>query len=146
MDKCTQTACLYIATLKSIYIINQQNHWLSKGTEFYSSHLLFQRLYEDVQENIDTAAEKFIGLFGPEVVNYDNINKLTFKVLNKYSSLTSFEQSLKIEEDFIKYSKYAYDCFKNEDKLSLGLDDMLMSISSDREEAVYLLKQTLASN
>lgn len=143
MDKCTKVACIYISTLKAIYFINQQNHWLSKGTSFYSSHLLFQRIYEKAQENIDTAAEKFIGLFGDEVVNYNNQANMLNKILLKYSSLSLFEQSLKIEEDFIKFSKQAYDCFEKEQKLSLGLDDMIMAIASDREEAVYLLKQSI---
>jgi DNA-binding ferritin-like protein len=143
MDKCTKVACIYISTLKAIYIINQQNHWLSKGTSFYSSHLLFQRIYEKAQENLDTAAEKFIGLFGDEVVDYTIQVKFLNSILLKYSSLSLFEQSLKIEEDFIKFSKQAYDCFEKEQKLSLGLDDMIMAIASDREEAVYLLKQSI---
>jgi len=144
MDKCIKTAALYIATLRAIYIINQQNHWMTKGSNFYSSHLLFQRVYEKAQENLDLAAEKFIGLFGQKVVDFKVQSLLLNKVLSKYASLSSFDQSLMIEEDFVKYSKYAYDCFENEDKLSLGLDDMIMSIASDREEAIYLLKQSLS--
>jgi DNA-binding ferritin-like protein len=142
MDKCIKVACIYISTLKAIYIINQQNHWLSKGTSFYSSHLLFQRIYEKAQENLDLAAEKFIGLFGEEVVNYTMQAEFLKKILLRYSNLSFFEQSLKIEEDFIKFSKQAYDCFEKEGKLSLGLDDMIMAIASDREESVYLLKQS----
>jgi hypothetical protein len=51
--------------------------------------------------------------------------------------------SLAAEKDFIKLSKDAYNCFEDEDKMTLGMDDMIMSISSKREEAVYLLQQVL---
>jgi len=142
MDKCTKTAAIYIALLRAIYIINQQNHWCSTGAAFYSSHLLFKRIYEKAQDNIDLAAEKFIGLFGESVVDYKLQSMLLSKILSKYSSNSMFEQSLAIERDFLKYSKKAYDCFEQESKLSLGLDDMIMSIASDREESIYLLQQS----
>ena len=51
--------------------------------------------------------------------------------------------SLAIEEDFQKFSDEAYNCFEKEGNLTLGLDDMLCSIASKREESIYLLKSTL---
>ena len=67
------------------------------------------------------------------------------KVLKKYSDLegSPVQMSLAIEEDIIKLCKDAYVCFEQQDKLTLGLDDMLMSTASNREDAVYLLKQSL---
>jgi hypothetical protein len=69
------------------------------------------------------------------------------KVLLKYKGLEGkpLEMSLAIEKDFIKFSKDAYNCFEEEGKLTLGLDDTIMSIASKREEAVYLLQQVLKS-
>lgn len=147
MEKCDKMAALFISSLKTIYTIHQRNHWITQGSNFYGDHLLFQRLYESVQEDLDLAAEKFVGLFGSHVLEYNLYSDLCFKLMKKYNSINDpVEQSLKIEKDFIQLCKTAYDCFEEEGKLSLGLDDMIMSISSNREEAVYLLSQTLKNN
>jgi len=145
MDKCSNVAALYIATLKAVALIHQHSHWTTKGSNFYGDHLLFMRLYESALENLDTAAEKFMGLFGNKCLGYDMQSDLLHKVLLKYKNLegSPAEMSLAIEKDFIKFSKDAYNCFDKEGKLSLGLDDMVMAIASQREESVYLLQQVL---
>ena len=141
MEKCVKVAALYIATLKAIYLIHQQNHWLTKGNDFYGDHLLFQRIYESAQEDLDGAAEKFVTLFGDECLDYRLQADLLNKLLLKYGKLSEdpVACSLQIEKDFIKYSKSAYDCFEKEGTMTLGLDDFIMATSSSREEAVYLL-------
>ena len=145
MNKSLKIASLYIATLRAIALIHQHNHWTTNGQSFYGDHLLFSRLYDSALENADTAAEKFIGLFGSECLDYDLQIELMSKVQSKYKNLegSPAQMSLSIEKDFLKLSKDAYKCFEDEDQLSLGLDDMIMAIASNREESVYLLKQTL---
>lgn len=147
MDKCVKVAALYVATLKAIAMIHQHNHWTTNGEMFYGEHLLFERLYNSTLENLDLSAEKFIGLFGDSCLNYDFQVDLVHKVLLKYKNLegSPIEMSLSAEKDFLKFSKDAYDCFDREDKMTLGLDDMIMSIASKSEESVYLLQQTLQS-
>jgi DNA-binding ferritin-like protein len=145
MDKCCKVAALFIATLKSLAIIHQNNHWTTKGAAFYGDHLLFERLYNSTLDNLDLAAEKFVGLFGDECLSYEYQNELMGKVLSKYNNLegSPVEMSLAAEKDFIKLSKDAYNCFEDEDNMTLGLDDMIMYISSKREESIYLLQQVL---
>lgn len=145
MDRCCKVAGLYLATLKAIYLVHQHSHWTTKGTSFYGNHLLFQRLYEAAQGSADMAAEKFLGLFGEDGVDFQYQNGLLSKVLAKFDKLSAdpAEMSLAAEKEFIKLSKDSYDAFDDEGALSLGLDDMLMSIASKSEEAVYLLQQTL---
>lgn len=145
MDKCNKVAALYIATLKAMALIHQHSHWTTKGQPFYGDHLLFERLYNSTLKDLDLAAEKFIGLFGDQVLDYDLQAKLLHEVLLKYSDLegSPVQMSLTIEKDFLKFSKDAYNCFEDEGRLTLGLDDMVMSIASQREESVYLLQQKL---
>lgn len=145
MDKCCKVANLYLASLKGLQLIHQHNHWTTKGKNFYSHHLLFERIYDTAVENLDLAAEKFIGVLGDECLDYNMQTELLNKVLEKYKKMCGDEirMSLAIEKDFLEYSKYTYDCLERENRLSLGLDDMIMSIASEREEAVYLLSQTL---
>src|SRR5271165_2847716 len=145
MEKCEKTAALYVASLKAMSLIHQHNHWTTHGLTFYGDHLLFERLYKSTLENLDTAAEKFIGLFGSSYLDYDLQADLLHKVLLKYKDLegSPAQLSLAVEKDFLKFSKDAYNSFEEEDRLTLGLDDMLMSIASDRETSCYLLQQLL---
>lgn len=145
MDKCSKVAALYIATLKAMALVHQHSHWTTRGVPFYGDHLLFERLYNSSLKDLDLAAEKFIGLFGDGVLDYDMQTKLLAQVLSKYSDLegSPAQMSLAIEKDFLKFSKDAYNAFEDEGKLTLGLDDMVMAIASQREESVYLLQQKL---
>jgi len=138
-------AATYLAALKAMVQIHQHNHWTTNGDSFYGDHLLFSKIYETALEDLDLAAEKFMGIFGDECLNYDIQIDYLSKILKKYSKLqgSPAEMSLAIERDFIKLSSKAYDCFQDHDKLTLGLDDMIMSVSSNREEAVYLIQQKL---
>jgi DNA-binding ferritin-like protein len=145
MDKCSKISALYIATLKAISLVHQHNHWTTKGKTFYGDHLLFERLYNSALENLDLAAEKFMGLFGADCLHFTLQADLLYKILLKYKGLEGkpLVMSLTVEKDFIKLSSDAYKCFEDEDRLTLGLDDMIMAIASKREESVYLLQQPL---
>jgi DNA-binding ferritin-like protein len=145
MEKCYKVAAVYLASLKAMALIHQHNHWTTNGENFYGEHLLFERLYDSTLKNVDTAAEKFMGLFGDECLSYDIQTELLNRIMVKYKNLegSPVEMSLAIEKDFVKFSKIAYNCFEEEDRLTLGLDDMIMSIAGQREESIYLLQQVL---
>lgn len=143
MEEKVKIANTMVAYLKAIYTIHQQNHWLSKGDHFYGNHLLFQRLYESAQEDLDSIAEKCIGIFGEESVDYKFQLKVTQNIMNKYVSQKGLEQSLSAEKDYLEILKTCYIVLKEKDSMTLGLDDMIMSIYSKREESVYLLQQAL---
>lgn len=145
MEKAAKIANLYVATLRSIYLTEQFCHWTTKGPDFYGNHLLFQRLYEGVAENADAAAEKMIGVFGKDALDCKTQCELINKVCAKYSSLADkpLEQALAIEKDFIKLSEDLFNEFEKMNAMTLGLDDLIMSIANKREEAVYLLQQAL---
>lgn len=87
MDNYNKIAGLYIATLKAMALIHQNSHWTTKGIPFYGDHLLFERLYNSALEDLDLAAEKFIGLFGDDCLQYEMQAELLNKVLLKYKKL-----------------------------------------------------------
>jgi DNA-binding ferritin-like protein len=146
MDKCEKTAALYLASLRTMALIHQQNHWLTKGDSFYGSHLLFERIYDSAQENVDGAAEKLIGLFDIDCDVFCLTTDMMTTLLKKYQEMcksSPLAASLRVEQEFLKLSQEAYDCFKEHDKMTQGLDDFMLATASDREEAIYLLKQAL---
>lgn len=144
MEKISKLANLYVATLRAIYLVMQQCHWMTSGIAFYGNHLLFERLYKATADHADLAAEKMIGLFGNDGLDIDLQVEYLNKLLAKYSGGgTSLEVALRMEKDFLAFSKQAYNTFEQEGEMTLGLDDMLMEIASKHEEACYLLKQAL---
>ncbi len=134
----------YVAFLRSLYLIHQNNHWISKGHNFYSNHILLQRLYESAQSNADKAAEKVVGLFGSEAISIVDQASDIKKFMSRYTDKNPIVNSLNAERDFLKAAQKLYDMLKEANELTLGLDDLILSICSDREEAVYLLQQVLS--
>jgi DNA-binding ferritin-like protein len=145
MQDIKELSCFYISLLRTIAIVHQSHHWLAMGDNFYGNHLLFDRIYKTAAEDSDLAAEKFIGLFGNSALNLHMQAKIMGKLLEEYTGEDLIQVSMDIENRFLKFSENIYKEIKNDGKLSLGLDDMLMSIASNREGAVYLLQQVLKS-
>ena len=143
-EKISKIANLYVATLRSLYLIQTNAHWCVRGKSFYGDHLLFERLYKNSAETADLAAEKMVGLFNEEGLDMESQADFICKLLSKYRGKELHKLCLKMEQDFLAFSEQAYEFFEDEGLLTLGLDDMIMSIASKHEEACYLLQQALA--
>ncbi len=136
----------YVAFLRSLYLIHQNHHWLASGASFYGNHLLFERIYKSAAENADLAAEKFIGLFGSEALGVAEQPKLIHDILENHTASNSnlnslIAASIDAEKEFVAFAEDFYNQLKQSDQISIGLDDMVMGISSDRETSLYLLQQ-----
>jgi DNA-binding ferritin-like protein len=135
----------YVAFTRAMYLLHQENHWAAKH---YGDHLLFQRLYEEVQDEIiDDAAERVVGLCGSLLLQgteSEIVKKFAPKNDGRDFTLTSLlKSSLAIEKAFQSICKKTYDEIKNKDMMTLGLDDMIMAQASVGETHIYLLQQEL---
>jgi DNA-binding ferritin-like protein len=142
----------FVSYLRALYMLHQNNHWQGGGQGAYGNHLLFERLYKQKQEDADAAAEKCIGLFGPESIDLSSQMPAITKIAAKFSytnyagedvSHSYLTSSLEAEQEFVKFAKNLYDALKASDAMTLGLDDLIMSIASNAETSIYLLKQAL---
>jgi DNA-binding ferritin-like protein len=125
-----------------LYIIHQGSHWTTSGPSFYGDHLLFERLYKSAQEDADALAERIIGLAGVESMKLD---KQMSDISVRISTLSSVVlQPEKVEDGCIRLITKAIDTAEANGNMTNGLEDLLMSISSNRETALYLLKQRKA--
>lgn len=130
-----------LAVLRAQAILYQTAHWQAQGANFYQQHLLFERLYESVGDQIDEIAEKIVGYFGTSGVDaFYQVGRLEFWV-KRYESETDVLSVLScIEEDLQVLLKETYDLFQN-NKMPLGLDDWLMATASAHDNNLYLLQQ-----
>lgn len=133
--------CKYLALIRSVFLQHQSNHWRVYGNDFYGNHLLFERIYASAAEDADKIGEKLIGLFGVETIDLSLQAKVIGETLKEFASGDPLETSLAIEKKFLSHSKELYDQLKKTNLLSLGLDDLIMSVASSREAACYLLQQ-----
>lgn len=136
----------YVASLRSIYLVHQNNHWQCSGPNFYGNHLLFERLYSEAGEQADALAEKAIGLFGVQVLDLRKQAGLIKTLTTMYSGSPEdcVKNSLKAEQDFVKLSANVRTQLNELGAMTLGLDDLIMELASKSEGRMYLLQQAMA--
>ena len=145
--KAAKNFAVYVTYLRGLYLLHQNHHWQVKDSKFYGNHLLFQRLYEEVSVQIDKAAEKCIGHFGPQVLNLADQSEYLQSVIQSFevslspNSELALKSSLRAEENFQKISNALYDLLKKTGDLTFGLDDFIMAGVGASEDRCYLLKQ-----
>lgn len=135
-----------LSILRAQYLSYQTSHWQASGLSYYGNHLLFQRLYESVTEEIDGIAEKMVGYLGSESVNLapQAVKVATHAVA--WSKIDCpFHRGLVSEEHLQAATKAAYDGIKEAKAMTLGLDDFLMAMANAHETNAYLLQQVMAA-
>ena len=137
-----------ISHLHFLSKVHQTHHWISKSDPFYGDHLLFQRLYETVQDEIDMVAEKAIGLGSSSNVDLPLITNQIQRLVSNYGMTSTIPQgselarrSYQVEMTFLKTVSRLVDDLKEMGVLTRGLDNMIAGIEDKHESHVYLLKQ-----
>lgn len=136
---------LLLAYLRAAHWLHWTSHWQVKGDTSYGDHLLFERLYLGVVEEIDTLSEKLVGEFGSEAVN---ALEQSYFLLGLVSDVTRMEthpvkRGLLVEQTMQNILKRVYDKLKSINALTLGMDDFIMATANAHETNLYLLKQRL---
>jgi len=134
-----------LALLRAQYWSYQNSHWKVKGKTFYGDHLMFQRLYESVQTQTDTLAEKMVGIFGNDALDDEDLLGMFLYWNERWDSAVDclHKRGLLSEDDIQNVIEDTYESLKESGDLTLGLDDFLMAMASEHETNTYLLRQIL---
>jgi len=132
-----------LAVLRAAHWSHWTSHWQIKGSTFYGDHLLMEKLYGGLVDEIDTLAEKIIGEFGSESLDaVDQAQMMTSNLITQSrGEKDPLKRALQIEENLQKTLKVFYEMLKQQDQMSLGLDDYVMSLANAHETNLYLLRQ-----
>ena len=125
-----------LAIMRALQTSHHTAHWQASE---YQLHLLFQRLYESLDDEIDTLGEKMVGLFGPEAVNASDSMNRKKRWIDGWNSGKPLENAIAAEKDFQATVKYTYETLKTNGELTLGMDDFLMTVANNHETNLYLL-------
>ena len=137
-----------LAALRALRWSYHTKHWMVSGGHFYGDHLLFERLYDgkpSLDDAADGLAEKMVAIFGPAAVCSRAIWPLSGAFLDRGMAANDcpYRQSLAMEAELQSLLSKTYATLKAKKALSLGMDDLLMSLANEREQAIYLLQQRL---
>lgn len=132
-----------LSILRALHWSHWTSHWKSKGETSYQNHLLFERLYTSVVEDIDTLAEKIVGEYGPEALTDLSVMEGSARFLSGHQESGDVSRALQMEAHLQTAIKTAYETLKANGELSLGMDDYLMALANSHETNLYLLRQNL---
>jgi DNA-binding ferritin-like protein len=139
-----------LANLKFLASVHQNHHWTTKGDPFYGDHLLFSRLYEGVTGEIDSIAEKAIGLGSTANVDIALLHNQLCKLIQGYGMTSTIPQPTELakrsylaEMNFLKVVAHLVEHMKACGTLTRGLDNLLAGIEDKHEGHIYLLKQRI---
>ena len=129
------------AYLETAYLFYQSAHWQTMGSTFYADHLLFQRLYEGVREEIDSLGEKIVGVFNASDVDY-TLRLKHICTLSDFLDMDANQKAyintaLTIENKLLGHLKSA----DTNMVYTPGVKDLFAGFANAHEGHVYLLKQ-----
>lgn len=133
-----------LATLRAAQMIHQTGHWRVGGKNYYGDHLLLERLYNSVGEEIDQLAEKMVEKYGEDSVDLHGQIDHMHTVIKGIAKIScNLKRAQAAEKMLQRLFKMSYDKLKENDELSLGMDDFLMASANNHETNCYLLRQRL---
>lgn len=138
-----------LGALRALSILHQTHHWQSSGPDFYSDHLLYDRLYNDIVPQIDSTAEKIVGLNKAALVGFEKhvvtLSAFLKNVKMQGSSDEPARRSLEAEIMFLGLLEAVMYNLDQTGLLTRGLEQHLGNIADKHEEFIYLLKRRVVS-
>ena len=140
-----------LSNLIMLKTCSQSFHWITKGSSFYSDHLLFAKIYEISDGLIDSFAEKITAQFGSGLVDPAKLLALSaiklnelieFKTLDNPDAL--FANLYKVILYVLNETNQTYSECNKQKSISIGLDDYIIETISALEDIEYLTKQRIS--
>lgn len=144
MDQLQQAIKIAFASQYSFYIKAQNFHWNVEGSDFYEFHLLFERIYDEVGESIDTFAEyirtlqtyvpaSFSALSSISAVNDENVPAIS-AVQMAQELLADSDKLAAMMESVVQMAEEAEEC---------GLANFLAERNAAFRKHAWMLRSTL---
>ena len=129
-----------VANFALLYTKLHQFHWNVKGVRFYQFHALFEKLYDEMTQNMDVVAERILMLEGQPL-----------STLSDFLKFTTLKEGLGSETDMQMINQIIYDFTTIDEELKEAIKvaqnlvdevtvDILIGIDSALQKHLWMLK------
>lgn len=127
--------------LHALYFVERSIHWQISSNSYYGDHLMFQRMYEVLDDEIDKIGEKVVNCCGAAAVDADILAQGTNDLVQMYicEERDPFDRALRAESELLACVDEVANTLDEHDKLTLGWEDVLGGLASQHEDHIYLL-------
>lgn len=144
-DRCEDTIASVLYHLNALSLMHRSAHWQVRGDTFYGDHLMFERMYEDIDDEIDRMAERIVAMSDASYVDPHVISRAVDDiVIDAMQIKCPFERLLTCETTLIGVIDDAMSSLDECSTSTLGWNDVLGAIASKHEEHIYILRSRLA--
>ena len=141
MEQATEKLTALLAALRATQWSHWTSHWQVSGS--YGDHILLERLYSAITEEIDTLAEKVVSYYGPSSVDPVRQAEVMTNILKRHSVPDPILRALRMEQVLQAMFLETNNALEALGQMSLGLNDYIASAANAHETAIYLLQQRL---
>ena len=132
-----------LSHIRALASLEQHFHWKASGDNYFGDHMLFDRLYNETNDLLDSIAEKSVGLFGADSIDVIEDAALTQKLLTQWKS---DEQSPSIVAQaavkfVVAFITSGAKELRESGKMSEGLENLIQGVADKLESHIYLLQQ-----
>lgn len=132
-----------VANLNVLYIKIHNYHWYVKGEQFFSLHVKFEELYDDITLKMDEVAERLLSIKGTpaatmkEYLEIASVEEATGKEDTRAMVQTLIEDFTTVAEELAEGIELA------EESGDQPTSDLFIKIRSDLEKQSWMLRSFL---
>lgn len=132
-----------VANLNVLYVKIHNYHWYVKGEQFFSLHVKFEELYDDVTLKMDEVAERLLSIKGsPAATMKEYLELATIQEATGKEDTRSMVQTL--IEDFATVAEELTEGIELAEQMSdQPTADLFIKIRSDLEKNQWMLRSFL---
>lgn len=125
-----------------LYTKTRNAHWNVEGPDFHSMHLFFEAQYNELDEIMDSVAERIrtLGHYAPATLkSFLELTHLTEYSERKNDSLGFIKELLEDHESIIEFLRGNIDAFVNTYK-DAGTSDYITGLMETHEKMAWMLR------
>jgi DNA repair protein RadC len=122
-------------------------HWQASGPTSYGDHLLYERLYKALPDEVDRLGERIVGLSGrPDEVSAAALEGRSAKLLLKWTDQipTGLARARFAEKELLEAIDRLIETSRGRGEEDSGTENLLQSIADTHQQHVYLLGRRAA--
>lgn len=128
-----------------LYTKTRNAHWNVEGADFHTKHIFFEKQYEQLDETMDSVAERIrqLGHYAPATLQgFLQLTHLTEKLGQPNDSLGFIRELLTDHENIIIFLRENINRFANEYG-DAGTSDFITGLMEEHEEMAWMLRAHL---